>query len=93
MTERLAGPYDQVPPPKIGSKQPRFFARVNWSTRTRGLEYRILGESIPDSFGIHSGFIALSLNEARKNDVAGYRNGGGARESSSKGKEEASKSS
>ena len=57
----------------------------------RALEYRIIHDSIPDSFKIHSEFIALSFNEATKNDVAGYRNGGGAWESSPKGKEGTSK--
>jgi hypothetical protein len=58
----------------------------------RAFEYRNTYDSIPDSFRIHSEFIALSHNEATKNDVAGsgyrgYRNGGGACESSPKGKE------
>ena len=51
----------------------------------RALEYRIIHDSISDSFKIHSEFIALSFNEAKKNDVAGYRNDGGAWESSPKG--------
>src|SRR5215203_900884 len=57
----------------------------------RAFEYRIIHESLPDSFRIHSEFIAPSLNEATKNDVAGYRNRGGAWESSPKGKEGTSK--
>ena len=58
----------------------------------RALEYRTIHESVPDSFQIHSEFIALSFNEATKNDVAGYRNGG-AWASSPKGKEGTSKKS
>ena len=57
----------------------------------RTFEYRNTYDSIPDSFKIHSEFIALSFNEATKNDVAGYRNGGGAWASSPKGKEGTSK--
>ena len=57
----------------------------------RALEYRIIHESLPDSFNIHSAFIALSFNEATKNDVAGYRNRGGAWASSPRGKEGTSK--
>jgi hypothetical protein len=51
------------------------------------LEYRIIHDSIPDSFKIHSEFIAPSFNAVAKNDGVGYRNGGGAWESSPKRKE------
>jgi hypothetical protein len=40
---------------------------------------------------VHSEFIALSFNEATKNDVASHRHCGGAWESSPKGKEGRSK--
>ena len=59
----------------------------------RAFEYRITYEEIPDSFKIHSEFIAPSFNEATKNDMEGYRNRGGAWESSPKGKEGTSKKS
>ena len=57
----------------------------------RAFEYRITYEEIPDSFKIHSEFIAPSFNEATNNDMAGYRNRGGAWESSPRGKDGTSK--
>jgi hypothetical protein len=59
----------------------------------RAVEYRIIYEEIPNSFKIHSEFIAPSFNEATNNDLAGYRNHGGAWESAPKGKEGTSKRS
>jgi hypothetical protein len=59
----------------------------------RAFEYRTIHESISESLRIHSEFIAPSFNAAAKNDGAGYRNRGGAWESSPKGKEGTSKRS
>jgi|SRR5829696_3004521 uncharacterized protein with von Willebrand factor type A (vWA) domain len=57
----------------------------------RAFEYRTIHESISESLRIHSEFIAPSFNAAAKNDGAGYRNRGGAWESSPRGKEGTSK--
>jgi hypothetical protein len=57
----------------------------------RAFEYRSIYEEIPDSFEIHSEFIAPSFNEATKNDMAGYQNRGGAWDGFPTGKEGTSK--
>jgi hypothetical protein len=82
---------DLVPSPVRSARKQLRAASIACAGHLTTLFARLSTELFTNVSLIHSEFIAPSFNAATKNDVAGFRNGGGAWESSPKVKEGTSK--